>query len=113
MTMVAGRRTPFLLVLACASITLFPGQTFAQDIAPVISPEQVAEGLVHRSRMNARPRATRQRQARAQEAGPSAARERQRESCAGLPRFRRQYGAQHPKVLQLQGLCARHGFTPR
>lgn len=30
--------------------------------------------------------------------------------CADRPRFRRQHGADHPKVLQLDALCARDGF---
>jgi hypothetical protein len=101
------RRTLRVLTAACAGFTS-PGYASAQDIAPVISPGQAAEGAFHRSRMGAK--AVRQRQARAQAASPSVVRERQRQSCASLPRFRRQYGAQHPQVLKLQELCARHGF---
>ncbi len=103
-------RTLLWLAGACTVLTLSPGSATAQDIAPVISPGQAAEGALHRSRMGAQAKATRQRQARAQAASPSVVRERQRQSCASLPQFRRQYGAQHPKVLKLQELCARHGF---
>lgn len=34
----------------------------------------------------------------------------QAQACAGRGRFRAQYGAQHPKVRQLEALCARAGL---
>lgn len=35
---------------------------------------------------------------------------RQAEACANRARFSREYGADHPKVRQLNSLCARSGY---
>ena len=88
------------------TLIFLAGAAHAQDIAPVISPSQVAEGLYYRSMM--------EEQAR-RDAGKAArpapgTRASQQRACANLPTFRKQHGADHPQVRKLEGLCAQAGF---
>jgi hypothetical protein len=79
----------------------------AQDIAPVITPGQAAEGIYHRSMMEAQARRDRARQ---NAAPPRGTPEFQRQACANRPIYRKQYGADHPQVLKLEALCAKAGY---
>ncbi len=99
-------------MLLTLAIALPAGAATAQDIAPVISPGQAAEGIYYRSMMEQQ--AARDRARNGQHgggttalAGPTAA---QRQACANRPRYRQQYGADHPKVRQLEALCAKAGL---
>lgn len=93
------------LILASGALILPIGAT-AQDIAPVITPGQVAEGQYYRSRMGT--------QAKAKSGGtrarPPATRDRQQQICASRPFFREKMGANDPQVMKLDSLCARAGF---
>ncbi|WP_311267676.1 hypothetical protein [Sphingobium sp. WCS2017Hpa-17] len=95
-------------------LVLAPAAVGAQDIAPVISPGQVAEGLYYRSRMEAQAKATRNRQsgagASATRARPPLTRDRQQQICASRPFFREKMGADDPQVLKLDSLCTKAGF---
>ncbi|MAP43970.1 MAG: hypothetical protein CMN62_01610, partial [Sphingobium sp.] len=66
----------------------------AQDIAPVISPGQAAEGIFHRSVAEGQARRIREGRSSAN-AAPTAG---QRRACASLPRFRAELGANEPRV---------------
>ncbi|WP_300114385.1 hypothetical protein [Sphingobium sp.] len=78
----------------------------AQDIAPVISPGQAAEGIFHRSVAEGQARRIREGRSSAN-AAPTAG---QRRACASLPRFRAELGANEPRVRKLEGLCAGAGL---
>lgn len=101
-----------LTMAAC--LLLAPAGAAAQDIAPVISPGQVAEGLYYRSRMEAQAKAMRPRQsgagASATRAGSPLTRDRQQQICASRPFFREKMGADDPQVLKLDSLCIKAGF---
>lgn len=86
------------------------GSAAAQDIAPVISPSQAAEGAFHRSRMGAQAKAMRDRKALRSASSQGSPTAFQRQACANRPMFREQYGADHPKVQQLNSLCASVGL---
>jgi len=100
-------------MLLTLAIALPVGAATAQDIAPVISPGQAAEGIYYRSMMEQQAARDRARNGQgsggttALQAGPTAT---QRQACANRPRYRQQYGADHPKVRQLEALCAKAGF---
>lgn len=101
-----------LIIASCA--LAFPIVAVAQDVAPVITPGQVAEGLYYRSRMEAQAKAMRDRRsgadARAARTRSPVTRARQQQICASRPMFREQMGATHPQVVKLDGLCAKAGF---
>ncbi|MBW6531760.1 hypothetical protein KZ820_13530 [Sphingomonas sp. RRHST34] len=92
---------------AAIALTLLSPAAAAQDVAPVISPSQAAEGAFHRSRMGAQAEAMRRRGARAPRPGSP---EFQRKACANRPAFRRRYGADDPRLRQLESLCAGAGY---
>lgn len=95
-----------------ALVFLLPAASVAaQDIAPVISPSQAAEGAFHRSRMGAQAKAMRDRQVTRNAATPqSGSTAFQRQACANRPLYRKQYGADHPQVQKLESLCAQAGY---
>ncbi|MFC0204452.1 hypothetical protein [Novosphingobium soli] len=78
----------------------------AQDIVPIISPGQAAEGVFHRSRSEAGGNRARQRPAKPL-AGTLQARKR---ACDDRADYRRHYGADHPQVLKLEALCREAGY---
>jgi len=82
----------------------------AQDIVPLISPGQAAEGVFQRSKMEAEAR--RQREAEAAEARDAEAdiAARQKQACDNRPAYRRQYGADHPKMQKLDAFCKEAGY---
>lgn len=77
----------------------------AQDIAPVISPGQVAEGVYYRSRMAGQAKRSHDRDTVTRT--PTL---RQRQICASRPRFRAQLGAEDVSVRKLEALCAGVGL---
>ncbi|RIA46255.1 hypothetical protein DFR49_0788 [Hephaestia caeni] len=101
--------TRILIFALCAAMFALP--TTAQDIAPVISPGQAAEGIFYRSRIEAEAKRAAERQASREEASPAPGTPAfQRKVCADRPTYRRQHGADHPKVRQLEALCAKAGY---
>lgn len=50
------------------------------------------------------------RQKKSWDARRSGASQAQASACADRPRFRREYGADNPKVRRLESLCARAGY---
>jgi len=98
-------------IVFALAIIIPAGSVAAQDISPVISPGQAAEGAYYRSMMEAQAARDRQRNGQARvAAAPANATERQRQACANRPLFRQQYGANHPKVQQLEALCRQAGY---
>ena len=93
------------VIIALALVAPF-GVATAQDIAPVISPGQAAEGIFHRSVAEGQARRIREGRSSAN-AAPTAG---QRRACASLPRFRAELGANEPRVRKLEGLCAGAGL---
>ena len=93
------------VITALALVAPF-GVATAQDIAPVISPGQAAEGIFHRSVAEGQARRIREGRSSAN-AAPTAG---QRRACASLPRFRAELGANEPRVRKLKGLCAGVGL---
>jgi hypothetical protein len=93
------------VITALALVAPF-GVATAQDIAPVISPGQAAEGIFHRSVAEGQARRIREGRSSAN-AAPTAG---QRRACASLPRFRAELGANEPRVRKLEGLCAGAGL---
>ncbi|MEC3912564.1 hypothetical protein U5A82_19425 [Sphingobium sp. CR2-8] len=97
-----------LFVLALA----LPASATAQDIAPVISPGQAAEGIFHRS--VAEGQARRIREGRSTGSSGYAVRPgttaQQARACYSRPNLRAKYGADHPKVLKLDSLCEQAGY---
>ncbi|MGF7155716.1 hypothetical protein GGR40_003505 [Novosphingobium gossypii] len=92
-----------------ALMLLSPLPTAAQDIAPVITPGQTADGIFARSVAEGQAKRIREKQSGNKAVRPGT-REFQRRACANRPIFRRQYGADHPKVQQLERLCTQSGF---
>lgn len=90
----------------------------AQEIVPIISPGQAAEGLFQRSRMEAEARRQREadaRDAQATETEGSArpapgSPEARKQVCDNRPLYRKQYGADHPKIVKLEELCKEAGY---
>lgn len=94
-------RKSFLIAMALMIPT---GAAMAQDMAPVLGPGEMAEGIYARQRMGGygkQPRSARSA------TGTTA---RQRQACANLPNFRQQYGADNPKVQKLTSLCEAAGY---
>ncbi|MCI4592629.1 hypothetical protein MOK15_21465 [Sphingobium sp. BYY-5] len=93
------------------ALILPAGSAMAQDIGPVISPSQAAEGAFHRSRMGAQAKAMRDRKGVRPSAGPQPGTPAfQRQACANRPLYRKQYGADHPQVQKLESLCTQAGY---
>ena len=92
-----------LLVFLCA----MTAPAIAQDIPPAINPVDNAHGLFLQSRMGAQAKRIREKNGQASAAAPTA---QQKQACASRPRFRAQYGADHPKVRQLDSLCRQAGL---
>lgn len=88
------------------------GPTLAQDIAPVISPRQVAEGLYYRSRMGkqAAPDDAPSRVDATRSSPTPETRALQARACANRSKFRAQYGPDHPKLKRLEALCKASGY---
>ncbi|MBU0932736.1 MAG: hypothetical protein KJ585_12155 [Alphaproteobacteria bacterium] len=93
------------LIFAFGALIL-PIGAVAQDVAPVITPGQVAEGQYYRSRMGTQAKA----KSGATRARPPVTRARQQQICASRPSFREKMGASDPQVLKLDSLCAKAGF---
>ncbi|GLK46069.1 MULTISPECIES: hypothetical protein [Novosphingobium] len=102
--------------LAAAAFIAVP--VAAQDIVPIISPGQAAEGVFNRARMEEQARRQREKDA-GQEASsdtPSDSRpapgtpEFQKQACDNRPIYRRQYGEDHPQVQKLEALCKASGY---
>jgi hypothetical protein len=91
-----------VIALACLAIP-----AAAQDVAPAISPSQAAEGAFHRSRMGAQAEAIRRHQRVAPRPGTPAF---QRQACANRARFRREVGADDPRLRKLESLCSAAGY---
>jgi hypothetical protein len=101
----------FRTVLLALAIALPAGAAMAQDIAPVISPGQAAEGIFHRS--VAEGQATRIREGRSGSGGYAVrpgTTPGQAKACASRPNLRARYGADHPKILKLEQLCTQAGY---
>ncbi|EAT08784.1 hypothetical protein NYF14_05770 [Sphingobium sp. 10 DY56-G10] len=96
----------FRTVIIALALVAPVGVATAQDIAPVISPGQAAEGIFHRSVAEGQARRIREGRSSAN-AAPTAG---QRRACASLPRFRAELGANEPRVRKLEGLCAGAGL---
>ena len=96
----------FRTVITALALVAPVGVATAQDIAPVISPGQAAEGIFHRSVAEGQARRIREGRSSAN-AAPTAG---QRRACASLPRFRAELGANEPRVRKLEGLCAGAGL---
>ena len=96
----------FRTVIIALALVAPVGVATAQDIAPVISPGQAAEGIFHRSVAEGQARRIREGGSSAN-AAPTAG---QRRACASLPRFRAELGANEPRVRKLEGLCAGAGL---
>ena len=96
----------FRTVIIALALVAPVGVATAQDIAPVISPGQAAEGIFHRSVAEGQARRIREGRSSAN-AAPTAG---QRRACASLPRFRAELGANEPRVRKLEGLCAGVGL---
>ena len=96
----------FRTVIIALALVAPVGVATAQDIAPVISPGQAAEGIFHRSVAEGQARRIREGRSSAN-AAPTAG---QRRACASLPRFRAELGANEPRVRKLKGLCAGVGL---
>ena len=98
----------FRTVIIALALVAPVGVATAQDIAPVISPGQAAEGIFHRSVAEGQARRIREGGSNATaSAAPTAG---QRRACASLPRFRAELGANEPRVRKLEGLCAGVGL---
>lgn len=93
-----------LTMAAC--VLAVPTGAAAQDIAPAITPGQVAEGQYYRSRMGTQAMA----KSGATRARPPASRARQQQICASRPFFREKMGGNDPQVRKLDSLCAKAGF---
>lgn len=76
----------------------------AQDLSPSFDTSTFAQGRATIEGAAANARGGWQRKA------GSGATERQRAACAGLPRFRKQYGADEKQVRQLERLCIAAGY---
>jgi len=102
------RRMMALLVMTAPAVPLA-----AQDIAPIISPGQAAEGIFNRSRMEEQARRQRERQT-AQAARPAAMTPqdiaRQKRFCDNRPALREKYGADDARMLKLDSLCETAGY---
>lgn len=102
------RRMMALLVMTAPAAPLA-----AQDIAPIISPGQAAEGIFNRSRMEEQARRQRERQT-AQAARPAALTPqdiaRQKRFCDNRPALREKYGAADARMLKLDSLCETAGY---
>lgn len=96
-------RTPLIALALLLPASILPGSAAtAQDIAPVISPGQAAEGIYHRSVAQGLARRIRE--------GRSGATAQQARACASRPALRAKYGADHPKILKLESLCEQAGY---
>lgn len=89
---------------------LLPTAAAAQGVAPVITPGQAAEGIFARSVAEGQARKLRERQGGSNAAIRPNSRAFQARACANRPMFRRQYGADHPKVQELERLCTKAGY---
>jgi hypothetical protein len=78
---------------------------FAQDISPSFDSSTFAQGQATIQGSTAHARGGWNRGAR------SGATARQRAACAGLPRYRSQYGGDHPSVVQLGRMCRQAGLS--
>ncbi|WP_232493581.1 hypothetical protein [Novosphingobium kaempferiae] len=101
--------------VAPLALALFATPAVAQDIIPLISPGQAAEGVFYRSRMDAEARRQRERVAdpapQASEGRPAPGTpEYQKQACENRPIYRRQYGEDHPQVQKLEELCKASGY---
>ncbi|PNU02709.1 hypothetical protein [Novosphingobium guangzhouense] len=108
----------FKTVASLTAVAFLAAPVVAQDIVPIISPGQAAEGVFNRSRMEEQAR--RQRKDLAQstpsEASSDTARpapgtpEFQKQACDNRPIYRRQYGEDHPQVQKLEEMCKASGY---
>jgi len=93
-------KPPFVPALPSVMLAIAVQPALAQDISPVFDLPTMAQGQVISS-------TAKNQGHRAAQRGPTASRA---EICAQRPRLRRQYGAGHAKVQQLDSLCLRDGF---
>lgn len=101
--------------VATLALALLAAPVAAQDIIPLISPGQAAEGVFYRSRMEAEARRQREK---ADDPAPAASEGRpapgtpeyQKQACDNRPIYRRQYGEDHPQVQKLEELCKASGY---
>ena len=97
--------------LTCIALLVFCAPAHSQDIAPAIDPIENARGLHQRSIMGAHARDARGGRAKSDSRTPRpGTAELQAQACANHPVYRRQYGANHPQVLQLEALCKQAGY---
>lgn len=103
-----------LKTVAPVALALLGAPAAAQEIVPIISPGQAAEGVFYRSQMAAQAR--RQREEGAAASGSNESRpapgsaELQKQACDNRPLYRRQYGEDHPQVQKLEDLCKAAGY---
>lgn len=83
------------LFLASAAAGQDLPTTQLKDHATVVRQDMTTRALQRHARANRK------------RAAPTAS---QRAACAARPRFRAQYGADHPKLLRLNGLCRSAGL---
>ncbi|KMS55465.1 hypothetical protein V474_16945 [Novosphingobium barchaimii LL02] len=103
----------FRRMMAVLVMTAPTAPLAAQDIAPIISPGQAAEGIFNRSRMEEQARRQREGKA-AQVARPAALTRqdiaRQKRFCDNRPALREKYGSDDARILKLDSLCAAAGY---
>lgn len=106
-------------VAPLAAAAFLAGPVAAQDIVPIISPGQAAEGVFNRARMEEQSRRQREKdtgQATSPSDAPADVRpapgtpEFQKQACDNRPIYRRQYGEDHPQVQKLEALCKASGY---
>lgn len=117
------RSKPLVLraTLLALAVIIPPGSISAQDIAPVISPGQAADGIYRRS--VAERQARRIREGRTSSSTPCAdclgskaypilpgTTAGQARACYSLPSLRKKYNADDPKLQHLQSLCKQAGY---
>ncbi|MFT4054652.1 MAG: hypothetical protein QM681_09115 [Novosphingobium sp.] len=105
-------------VAPLAAMAFLATPVMAQDIIPIISPGQAAEGVFNRARMEEQARRQREKGAEqtASSDAPSDGRpapgtpEFQKQACDNRPIYRRQYGEDDPQVQKLEALCKASGY---
>ncbi|WP_159983679.1 MULTISPECIES: hypothetical protein [unclassified Novosphingobium] len=104
----------FRKMMAVLVMTSPTAPLLAQDIAPIISPGQAAEGIFNRSRMEEQARRQREDRTAEQVAKPAALTPqdiaRQKRFCNNRPALRQKYGADDARIQKLDSLCEASGY---
>ncbi|MEE4454484.1 hypothetical protein [Novosphingobium resinovorum] len=104
--------------VAPLALAILAAPAAAQDIVPIISPGQAAEGIFQRSRMEAETRRQHGKEAEPAQVASAAPDTRpapgspefQKQACDNRPLYRKQYGEDHPQVQKLEALCKASGY---